>query len=70
MDTWQVTLIVLLGLLIINYIMLKFLVSTHIPTEIETSDEAFITREGFSGGTAVDTDIQAFHNDKLYDEFY
>jgi len=70
MDTWQVTLIVLLGLLIINYIMLKFLVSTHIPTEIETSDEAFITREGFSGGTAVDTDIQEFHNDKLYDEFY
>ena len=31
-------------------------------------DEAFTTREGFSGGTS--TDIEEFTNDTLYDKFY
>ena len=62
MDSWQVTLIVLLAMLLLNYIMLKFLIQTTVPTEIED------TKEAFAGGTAVD--VEEFTNDTLYDGFY
>ena len=39
------------------------------PSEVD-ENEAFETREGFSGGSGVETDIQEFNNNNLYDKFY
>ena len=63
MDSWQTTLLILLLLLIINYISVKFLIGTTIPTDIDLS------KEGFSGSGAVDS-VEEFNNDTLYDGFY
>jgi ubiquinone/menaquinone biosynthesis C-methylase UbiE len=68
MDSWQVTLIILLAMLLLNYIAVKFLITSEIPTHITDTNEAFTTREGFAGDTSVD--IQEFNNDTLYDSFY
>jgi SAM-dependent methyltransferase len=69
MDPWQTTLFVLLALLFINYLLIKTLFSSSIPTEIGDSKEAFETREGFAGGVAVDG-ADEYANDTLYDKFY
>jgi SAM-dependent methyltransferase len=69
MDPWQTTLFVLLALLIINYLLIKTLFSSSIPTEIGDSNEAFETREGFAGGVVVDG-ADEYTNDTLYDKFY
>lgn len=69
MDSWQLTLFVLLAMLVINYIMIKMFITTTIPTEF--ADDETATREGFAGGTMVDgdsNDVQG--NDTLYDPFY
>ena len=67
MDSWQITLLILLFLLIINYAFIKMFVTTAIPTEFGESE--LITREGFAGGLDVDNnDVQG--NDTLYDRFY
>jgi ubiquinone/menaquinone biosynthesis C-methylase UbiE len=69
MDNWQLTLLIALFLMFLNYLMLKFLITTHIPTEVDEK-EAFTNHEGFSGGTAVDGAIEEFTNETLYDNFY
>ena len=70
-DSWQVTLIILLVLLLINYIFFRIFVSSKIPTEITNIKEAFGGREGFSGSNDLDDDDDTVHNnDTLYDEFY
>ena len=67
MDSWQITLIILLLLLIINYAFIKMFISTSIATEFK--DNELVTREGFAGGVDVDgSDTQ--DNDTLYDRFY
>jgi len=73
MDTWQITLVIVLGLLLVNYIMVKFLITTRVSTEISGSKEAFESRgsiEGFAGGTEVEGRPEEFNNDTLYDKFY
>ena len=68
MDNWQLTLLIGLVLMFLNYLLLKFLITTHIPTDADET-EAF-TNEGFSGGSKVDSAIEEFTNDTLYDNFY
>lgn len=70
LDTWQITLLIILGLLIVNYVMVRFLINTHMTADIMDSHEAFESREGFSGSTAVETYSEEFDNDTLYDTFY
>jgi SAM-dependent methyltransferase len=60
MDSWQVTLFVLLLMLVVNYLMLRFLISANIPTELDGT-------EGFTSGSGA---IEEFTNDTLYDGFY
>jgi len=67
LDTWQLTLIIVLGLLVVNYIMVTFLISTRIMTDIDDVDEG---REGFTGTTEVEGRIQEYGNSTLYDKFY
>jgi len=70
MDSWQITLIVLLGLLVVNYLVVKYVIATGVPTTIDNINEAFTVREGFSGGTEEDSMVETFNNDTLYDTFY
>ena len=60
----------MLGLLLINYLVIKFLISTHIATEIVDSSEAFESREGFRGDVNTDDQVEEFTNSNLYDNFY
>jgi SAM-dependent methyltransferase len=68
-DSWQFILIVMLIMMLLNYLLLKFFIKNYMPSEAD-EDEAFETREGFSGGPAESTDIQEFGNMNLYDKFY
>ena len=68
MDNWQLTLLIGLVLMFLNYLLLKFLITTHIPTDADET-EAFTT-EGFSGGSKETGVVEEFTNDTLYDNFY
>ena len=70
MDSWQITLIILLALLVVNYLVIKYVVGTGVPTMVDNINEAFTVQEGFSGGTAEDGIVENFNNDTLYDTFY
>lgn len=50
--------------------MVKFLISTHLITEINDSSEAFESREGFTGNINTDDQVEEFTNSNLYDSFY
>jgi SAM-dependent methyltransferase len=75
LDTWQLTLLIVMGLLVLNYIVMNYLVSTRIATDLDDAD----TNEGFSGSGVVDgssgssgsnSSMEEFSNDTLYDSFY
>jgi ubiquinone/menaquinone biosynthesis C-methylase UbiE len=70
LDAWQLTMLTILFLLLINYLMVKFLISTHLITEINDSSEAFESREGFTGNINTDDQVEEFTNSNLYDSFY
>jgi SAM-dependent methyltransferase len=73
MDNWQITLLIILALLIVNYVMVKFLITTRLTSDVHDSKEAFEGRgaiEGFSGGGEVEGRAEEFNNDTLYDKFY
>lgn len=72
LDSWQITLFILLAILFVNYLFIKLFITTAIPTEIEGSKEAFESREGFAGGADEETDASAdeYTNETLYDKFY
>jgi SAM-dependent methyltransferase len=70
MDNWQITLLIVLVLLLINYIMVKFLITTRITSNINDSKEAFESREGFTGTVEVEGRAEEFNNNSLYDKFY
>ena len=65
-DSWQFILIVMLIMMFLNYLLLKFFMKNYMPSAAD-EDEAFETREGFSGGNAESTDIQEFGNMDLYE---
>lgn len=72
LDTWQLTLLIILALLVLNYIMVTYLVSTRIATDLDDAvTEAFAgsssTIEGFTSGEGA---TEEFNNDTLYDSFY
>jgi len=70
MDNWQITLLIILGLLIVNYIMVKFLITTRLTSDVHDAKEAFEGREGFTGTVEVEGRAEEFDNDSLYDKFY
>lgn len=74
MDNWQITLLIILGLLILNYVMVKFLMTTRLTSDVQDSKEAFEGRgiiEGFaSNSKTVEGRAEEFNNDTLYDKFY
>jgi SAM-dependent methyltransferase len=71
MDSWQITLIILISLMFLNYIALKFLIQKHIVANASET-EAFSHIEGFSGDSATseDSNTEVLTNDDLYDSFY
>lgn len=76
MDTWQITLLTIFVLLLVNYFMAKYLMTSGLSTEVDEVAEAFTTREGFSGsadsdGSSSDSSgREEFTNSTLYDTFY
>jgi 2-polyprenyl-3-methyl-5-hydroxy-6-metoxy-1,4-benzoquinol methylase len=71
LDNWQKTLIVILLLLIVNYVIVKYILRTDVISDIDDTNEAFNSvREHFSGGNEVDSVREEFTNENLYDSFY
>jgi ubiquinone/menaquinone biosynthesis C-methylase UbiE len=70
MDSWQITLIVLIVLLFLNYIALRFILPQHIVSNTNVN-EAFSNIEGFSGDSTADNIVtEELKNDDIYDKFY
>jgi len=69
-DTWQTTLLIILGLLIVNYLMVKFLINTRLTSGITDTNEAFESREGFTSTVTEEGHAEEYNNDTLYDAFY
>lgn len=69
-DGWQTALLIVLGFLIVNYLMVRFLINTRMASEVDDINEAFESREGFSGSIKEEGRAEEFDNDTLYDNFY
>jgi SAM-dependent methyltransferase len=77
MDSWQITLIILIALMFLNYVVLQFLLQKHIISDVNIN-EAFTSNmiEGFSsddssGDSTIDAiTTEDLTNDTLYDKFY